>query len=334
MTRSAAAGWLVAMGLTVTSIAMEGIAQPPTPPAAEAALGTLPLEPIVVNGLRRVARFYVPPHLSRQPALVIALHGSGGDGNRFRRLTRGAFDRLADEHGFIVAYPDAIGGQWHDCRAQAPYQAALAGVDDVAFIRAIVRRGAARAGGDIAGAFVVGYSNGGHLVFRLAWEAPGEFTAFAAIGAHLPVAGERGCAASGSPVSMFLVSGSEDPINPWTGGVVQVRGGTFGHVLSGEATAAYFRDLAGLRNSRAIEWRTDRDKLDETTVETHVWAAAGRPEVVWMIVRGGGHSLPLPDGAFPTDVVGRTSRDLNGAEAIWNFFARGLRRPAEGPARR
>src|SRR5262245_35742560 len=55
--------------------------------------------------------------------LVILLHGSRMNGEALRRATGYAFDRLADEHGFIVAYPDAYKGRWNDCRAGGRYAA-------------------------------------------------------------------------------------------------------------------------------------------------------------------------------------------------------------------
>lgn len=288
----------------------------------------LPAEQLPVQGLHRAVRFYRPARLADRPPLVVALHGSGGTGERFRRLTAAAFDRLADEHGFLVAYPDGLGGQWHDCRATAPYRAALAGVDDVAFVRAIVGRAREMTGKALGATFVVGYSNGGHLAFRLALEAPGEFAALAVIGAHLPVEEERACGTSSVPVSMFLVSGTDDPINPYAGGEVRRADGlVLGRVLAAAQTAEYFRARAGATSPAAVEAHPDRDPGDGTRVETLRWkAAAGSHEVVLMVVHGGGHALPHPDAVFPADIVGRTSRDIDGAAAIWRFFAGHLER--------
>lgn len=299
-----------------------------TPTAQRTApLEPLPVEYLQIQGLRRAVRFYRPADLADRPALVVVLHGGGGDGERFRFFTDGAFDRLADEHGFLLAYPDALGGQWNGCRARAPYHAALAGVDDITFLRAVVRRAQEMAGGNLAGVFAVGYSNGGHLVFRLALEAPGDFDALATIGANLPVPEERDCDSSDTPVSIFLVSGTEDPINPWAGGGVRPPGGgSLGRVLSAEATAEYFRALAGAPPAPRIQRRPDRDPEDGIQVETRRWGGTGRGEVMMMVTHGGGHTLPLPAARFPADLVGRTSRDLDGAAAIWDFFARHLRR--------
>jgi polyhydroxybutyrate depolymerase len=288
---------------------------------------SLPVEYLQVQGLRRAVRFYRPERLAARPALVLVLHGSGGDGERFRHFTATAFEKVADRHGFLVAYPDALGGQWNDCRARAPYHEALVGIDEIAFLRAVVRRARDAVGRDLAGVFAVGYSNGGQLVFRLAFEAPTDFAALATIGAHLPVSKERDCRASDTPVSVLIASGTDDPINPWAGGDIRLPGGgSLGRVLSAEQTAAYFRALASVADEPEIIQHADHDTNDGTRVETRRWQGKGDREIVLMVIHGGGHTLPHPTAPFPIDVVGRTSRDIDGASAVWAFFARHLRR--------
>lgn len=44
-----------------------------------------------------------------------------------------------------------------------------------------------------------------------------------------------------------------------------------------------------------------------------------------MVTHGGGHTLPGPSALFSIDIVGRTSRDVDGASEIWRFFARHLK---------
>ncbi len=287
----------------------------------------LPVETLVVQGLRRTVRFHRPEKLAHGPAVVLVLHGSGGDGERIRRFTDSAFERMADREGFIVAYPDALGGQWHDCRSQAPYQAALAGVDDVDFLRAVVRRAAEIAGRAPVGACAVGYSNGGHMVFRLALEAPQEFAGLAAVAAHLPVAEECDCAAAGRPVSILLLSGTEDSINPWSGGPVRPPGGPLlAHVLSAEQTAAHFVELAGIADEPEIDRLPNAVSDDECRGERRVWRAANGHEVALLVIHGGGHTLPGAGTRFPETVVGRICRDFEGAEEVWQFFDRHLQR--------
>lgn len=310
-------GWLFTLG-TPTAAGQEaahGFHEGDLPP--------LSIDYLQVQGLRRAVRFYQPKHLAAHPALLLALHGSRGDGARFRRFTNGAFERLAEEYGFLLAYPDALGGQWNDCRAKAAYHTALAGVDDLAFLDAVVGRARELAGRELAGVFAVGYSNGGELLFRAAFERPSEFTALAVIGAHLPVPEENDCLPSGESVSIFFVSGTEDPVNPWAGGEVRIPGGgTPGHVVSATASADYFRQLAGAPETAVIKMQPDLDTTDGATVETRRWTAEAGTSVVLMAVHGGGHALPSPTAKFPVQYVGPTSRDLDGARLIWNFFVR------------
>jgi poly(3-hydroxybutyrate) depolymerase len=57
-------------------------------------LEALPVEYLQVQGLRRAVRFYRPDQLADRPALVLALHGGGGDGERFRRFTNQVLRRV------------------------------------------------------------------------------------------------------------------------------------------------------------------------------------------------------------------------------------------------
>lgn len=49
---------------------------------------------------------FIPAHLASNPALLIVLHGSRGSADQMRRYAGQEFERLADEHGFIVVHPD------------------------------------------------------------------------------------------------------------------------------------------------------------------------------------------------------------------------------------
>jgi polyhydroxybutyrate depolymerase len=101
-------------------------------------------------------------------------------------------------------------------------------------------------------------------------------------------------------------------------------------VLSGEATAAHFRILAGAPDTPTIEQHSDLDPGDGASVETRRWLVQGR-EVVLMVVHGGGHTLPHPRAPFPADIVGRTSRDVDGARMIW-VSSPGIWREIDGTA--
>jgi hypothetical protein len=77
---------------------------------------------------------YVPRQLSAHAPLLVLLHGSRQTGASFRRATGYAFDRLADQHGFVAVYPDGYDRHWNDCRHRGRYAARKLGLDDVGFV--------------------------------------------------------------------------------------------------------------------------------------------------------------------------------------------------------
>ena len=57
------------------------------------------------------------------------------------------------------------------------------------------------------------------MVYRLALEKPEAFAALAVIAANLPVDENFNCQKSDKPVSIAIINGTEDPINPYHGGI-------------------------------------------------------------------------------------------------------------------
>jgi len=282
-----------------------------------------------VAGRERSYQVYRPEGLGEGAPLWVVLHGSGGSGDDMRRMHGGAFDRLAQQRGLVVAYPDGYEEHWNDCRPRADYSANLENVDDVAFLTALVDTLHVEEGIDPEQVTLVGISNGGHMVFRVAFELPELAQVYVALLANLPAPGNDDCRHTEHPVPMLLMSGSEDPINPAQGGLVNLAGNTSrGAVLSAEETAVGFARLAGqVGEPRRTSW-TERAPADGTAIESWEWKADGRPSVAWIRVIGGGHSVPTtaPLPAWPAALAaavlaayGRQSTEFETAEIIFDF---------------
>ena len=151
-----------------------------------------------VGARDRTCLVYVPANLPQQAALVIVLHGSGMDGARMRISTGYEFDCLADQHGFVVLYPDGYRRNWNDCRKNATFPSKRQNIDDVNFMRALIARMMLGHAIDQKRVYVFGYSNGAHMAFRLAMEAPAEIAAIASVAANLPTPDASSCPATGS----------------------------------------------------------------------------------------------------------------------------------------
>lgn len=272
------------------------------------------------GGLTRTWNAYIPDSVSTSPPLLLLLHGSRGSGETFLRSSFYGFNVSAERGGFIAVYPDGFEMHWNDCRAGANYTANTRDIDDVGFLERLVQQMIQEHGVDPSRVYVAGHSNGGHMAFRMAFEAPELVAGIGAIGANLPVEDNLDCERSGKAVATIIMNGTEDPVNPYAGGLVEVYGDVSrGEVLSAEDSARYWARLAGYRGDPQHAVWPERAPGDDTRVESSRWSGEGRPPVVLVSVLGGGHTLPHPVFRLPR-ILGPTSHEFDTAEVIWAFF--------------
>jgi polyhydroxybutyrate depolymerase len=290
---------------------------PPLPPLS----GKIRSGTLGVGNRDRTYLIYVPANLPPQAALVIVLHGSAMDGARMRVRTGYEFDRLADQHGFVVLYPDGYRRNWNDCRKNATFPAKRENIDDMSFIRALIARVLVEQAIDEKRVYVFGYSNGGHMAFRLAMEAPVEIAAVAAVAASLPTPAASSCPQQGRTSRVMLINGTSDPINPYQGGIVTLFGfASRGSVMSSVASAQSFAARNGI-TTPPIPGQLPKGVSDEfTPVETLTWHANGKPFSCLYTVRGGGHVIPQQAYRFPR-LLGKTTGVLNAPYEAVRFFA-------------
>jgi len=261
------------------------------------------------GGMDRTYTLHVPP--GDPVGLVLSLHGGGGSGIGQRGLTD--FDSVADAHRLLVAYPDGYDKSWADGRGASP--ADRHHVDDVGFLVALA--GKLRDDYDVAPGhvFVTGMSNGGFMSNRLACDRADVFAAIAAVAGSLGV----GVACNPSrPVSVWEAHGTADPLVPFNGGKVRGRGG-LSHSISAASLVDKWRSVDACQGDPPGEALPDVG--DGTTVQRFAYAGcAASTEVVFYRIDNGGHTWPGGKQYLPKAVIGRTTRTLDGSEAIAQFF--------------
>lgn len=282
------------------------------------------------NGLTRTYSIVRPPGRSAPAPLVIFLHGGAtSDG---ASTMRWGFAELAARDGVVTAHPDGMGEGWNDGR-QSSYLTERQGgeVDDVGFILAMIDALAAEGLVDPTRVYVVGGSNGGMMALRLACEASTRFAAVAPFIANFPVGETERCAPQRA-MPIVMINGDEDRLMPFAGGAVaSVAQGDRGQVVSSDETFAWWRRFNGCGELQSA-MLADRDANDGTRVrEDAAPSCRDGAEVVRLVVQGGGHRLPALDAAEVAGrrgaIIGRASRDVDGADYIWSFFSRhGLNR--------
>lgn len=262
------------------------------------------------GGRARGVTLRLPRSVDGEIPLVLALHGNQPDAGGWTMREWTSFDERADAGGFAVAYPHGCGGCWADGRGVTT--ADEAGVDDVAFLRAVIDWSADRHGTVPDRAVVAGISNGAFMAHRLALEASDQVAVLAAVAGGLPASLRD--ARPAHAVSAMLIHGTDDTISPISGGYSRHRGphGELrGRTLSLDETAVY--------------WRTT-DRCPPGPGETHATgfssrtisaSGVGGTRVVSWTVFGGGHAWPGSRGPGPAGAT----HEFDAAEEIWRFAA-------------
>jgi polyhydroxybutyrate depolymerase len=245
--------------------------------------------------------------------LVLVLHGGAGTGAQIERYTN--FNAVADAHGFVVVYPDGVNRGWNDGRESERTSTRSGHVDDVGFIGSLIDHLTKRLRVDPLRVYSTGISNGGFMSHRAAMELSDRIAAIAPIAGTL---GENLVArfAPKHPVAVLHMHGTQDRFVRYEGGDVIARGGK-------SISAARVTEMWAKANGCAVPSRPeqlpDRDPDDGTRIRADSYGScrAGTTVVLYTIV-GGGHTWP--GRAAP--LLGTTTRDIDGAQAAWEFFER------------
>ncbi len=286
----------------VLALAMAGCA-----PARLAATGGEGV--LVVDG--RTRTYSVTPG-GRGPApLVILLHGGGGNGRSVAAAS--GFADKARAEGFALALPDGTGRladryTWNagGCCAYAMQE----GVDDVAFLAALIDRLVADKIADPQRIYLAGMSNGGMLAHRAAARLSGKVA-----GAGMVVGGMFGGEAppSGStPVILF--NGVQDQVVPFAGGtspnalVARSQSSAF---MPADYAASYWAKANGCSPTPEVS----------VGAGVAIWryaACSSGDDVVFYRLSNAGHAWP--GGRSSAEAPAQPTQDINATDVMWDFF--------------
>jgi polyhydroxybutyrate depolymerase len=274
------------------------------------------------GGYKREFILHIPEHhdqLSNIP-LLIALHGGAGTARGMIGLTKGRFNELADEHGFLVVYPQGLEKSWNDGRQDPISYAHKNNIDDIGFFRKLILKIAEEYKADPARVCVTGISNGGFMSVRVSRDLADQVKAVVPVCAAIPL-DTKDAHLSALPVNMLLINGTDDPLVPYNGGEVTVLGKKRGMVLSTDETISMFVARNACSDIARIEEIADNDPQDGTRVirEEYTNTDTGN-KVVLLKVIDGGHTWPGGWQYLKEKWIGKTSMDINACDEIWSFF--------------
>lgn len=247
----------------------------------------------------------VPEGYSGESAvpLVVLLHGYTSNGEQ--QATYFGLPALAEKAGFLLATPngtrDRMGNRfWNATDACCDWF--RTGVDDVAYVDAVIDEVSAKYQVDPARVFLVGHSNGAFMAHRYACDRSGRVAAIVTL-AGMQWKDQANCKPE-SPVSVLHVHGRNDTTVRYEGGLTPIGA----YPGAAETVAAWAAHTGCTGELAATGRKLDVDRSvpgEETVEEARTGCPTGTAAALWTI-EGGGH---VP--AF----------NENWAPAIWAFMA-------------
>ncbi|QNF33132.1 poly(3-hydroxybutyrate) depolymerase [Adhaeribacter swui] len=251
---------------------------------------------VQVENHYRVFHFNKPTQATQNFDLVFVLHGSGGDGKGMMQPAA-ALQKNANQEHFLPVYPDGYKRYWNECRKKATSAANQEDINEQAFFKAMHQYFQQKYQVNKKYFFAIGLSGGGHMAYKLALTMPQQCKAICAVVANLPDQPNLDCVEAKVPVAVMIINGTNDAINPYNGGEMQVNGNSFGTVHSTDGSFEYWAKLAGYTGKPTEAAIPDPDKNNQQTITRYTYKQKNKPEVTLLKVTGGEH-------AFPKDVDG------------------------------
>jgi polyhydroxybutyrate depolymerase len=239
------------------------------------------------GGLKRSWEVIAPVSaLPKSAPIIVVLSGIAAPVDD--EVQRDRFLPFVNEGKAELVYPSGIGLSWNaiGCCGKAASQ----NVDDIAFLKELVVRVDP---GHQHPIFLVGYSNGGRLAYRMACSAPGLFDGTAVVKA-MPM---PGCVVT-RPLNFLQVASLDDPNVPYQPGD------------PGKETPPATVEVGLLRGADGCAQRSATSQYPAMTAT--VWSSCTSGNRVGFAVWDkGGHNFPSPKGPTP-----------GASSVIYAFFTR------------
>jgi len=277
---------------------------------------------------------FVPTGYDGGPVpVVVELHGGGGKADPTSTCPRGDVDDplclhgVGEAEGFVTVYPNGYSprsllalrtwnagggvGGWNCSSGKSCEN----GIDDVAYLDAVLGDLSRRLNVDSSRVYVTGLSNGAAMSHRLACERSDVFAAIVAVAGSNQYSTGADCSPS-RPVPVMQIHGTDDPC--WT------------FDTSGRACLTSQDLKLGAVESAEVWARTNGcgsgtdgpivdDQPDRTAVQRRTWSRCdGGVEVVVLSVIGGGHTWPNGDPGLGR-IAGEISTEID-SSTVWRFM--------------
>ncbi len=273
----------------------------------------------------RIYRLYIPSSYSKKEGLplVVALHGTETNIDKIERRT--GLSNKAEEEGFILVYPGGS-GQFRDllltwnARFCCGY-AVENNIDDVGFINSLIDEIILNFNIDTKQVYIIGFSNGGMLAYRIASELSEKINGVAVVSGAMGGKTFESSLTYKIPkpkkeIPLIIFHGRKDEIVPYDGGTTEssktINTGAYSYLSVEEAVSFWISN-----NECSIEPETSTIKEGKVTVDFYS-KCKNNSNVVLYTLNEGGHSWP---GGVKIGEDGSIVEYISATDIIWEFFS-------------
>jgi len=258
----------------------------------------------------RLYLLYIPEgyNESSEWPLVINFHGRGSSNQV--QMGYSQFNTLADEHKFMVAYPQGLIGIVEGVTATHWNANFGTGVDDIGFVNVMIDDIYANQGLDLSKVYAIGMSIGGFMSYTLACDLNDRIAAIASVTGGMTGNSIAQCMPLRS-VPILQIHGTADDVVPYFG--LDGLPPTVPDVVNFWVTNNECNVMDVVE-----EDLPDTNLDDNSTVTLQQYNNCNQESnVFFYTVNNGGHTWP---GAFPVSALGNTNQDMIASEVIWEFL--------------
>lgn len=255
---------------------------------------------------------------TQETPLVVFLHGGGGNITSAQNFT--LFNRVSDENGFLVLYPqgsyESIENSfvWADGRGLPPDNQ---GIDDVGFINELVATIKTEYNINAKKVYICGFSNGSFLTQKIAFENNSQFAAMATLGGTM----HQSFFDMGNPnrtIPMMYLFGTEDHLVPYNGGFVS-NNPDLAPVVGIEDAVNFWVTNNQCQTTLPVVEFANINTDDNSTVTVFEYTdGIDGAKVIFYKINGGGHTWP--GVSIPNESLGVVNLDILASEELWKFF--------------
>ena len=280
---------------------------------------------VIHEGVEREYIIHVPENLNQDSPIVFVIHGYTGSAEGIAAYT--GMNSIAEREGFIAVYPQGtidsngntffnVGYEFND---DSP-------INDVSFIRELVRSISQEFNLKRKKAFATGMSNGGDMSYLLACTSSDLFKAVAPVAGVLMKGLKDSCELN-SPVPIFEIHGTADKISLFEGDLNNEGG--WGAYYDLPSTIDFFAERYQLTNKSVKQMTSKESGADYDIFFERHWSD-DLEEEVWMYrIEDGRHVWPgiklnWWNNPLAWFYFGSGNEDINASEEVWAFFKKYL----------